>query len=44
MYQNIYQESHVCIKDIKVHTFCNYYNFTLKQAIGKKKNKGTQFS
>lgn len=32
-------ENHLCIKDKKVHTFSNYYNFTLKQAIDKKKYK-----
>jgi hypothetical protein len=34
----------MCIKDTKVHTFCNFYNFTLKQAIDKKKVKDSRFS
>ncbi len=34
----------MCIKDTKVHTFCNYYNFTLKQAIEKKKVRDSRFS
>lgn len=34
----------MCIKDTKVHTFCNYYNFTLKQAIDKKKVRDSRFS
>lgn len=27
----------MCIKHKKVHTFCNYYNFTLAGAVEKKK-------
>jgi hypothetical protein len=27
----------MCIKHKKIHTFCNYYNFTLEGAIEKKK-------
>ena len=34
----------MCIKDTKVHTYCNYYNFTLKQAIDKKKVRDSRFS
>lgn len=34
----------MCIKDTKVHTYCNYYNFTLKQAIEKKKVKDSRFN
>ena len=34
----------MCIKDTKVHTYCNYYNFTLQQAIDKKKVRDSRFS
>ena len=34
----------MCIKDTKVHTYCNYYNFTLKQAIDKKKVRDSRFN
>jgi hypothetical protein len=27
----------MCIKHKKIHTFCNYYNFTLEAAVEKKK-------
>lgn len=40
----IFLEVHMCIKDTKVHTFCNYYNFTLKQAIEKKKLRDSRFN
>ena len=39
MYPHFNIENHMCIKDTKVHTYCNFYNFTLKQAIDKKKIK-----
>lgn len=34
----------MCIKDKKTHTFCNYYNFTLMEAIRKKKQQQTIFT
>lgn len=37
-------EAHMCIKDTKVHTYCNYYNFTLRQGIEKKKMRDSRFS
>ena len=37
MYLSNYPENHMCIKDTKVHTYSNYYNFTLEEAIKKKK-------
>jgi hypothetical protein len=37
-------ENHMCIKDTKVHTYCNYYNFTLKQAADKKKVRDSRFN
>ena len=33
MYPVRYTETQVCIKHKKMHTFCNYYNFTLERAI-----------
>lgn len=33
----------MCIKDRRVHTYCSYYNFTLEEAIGKKKMTGSTF-
>jgi hypothetical protein len=33
----------MCIKDKKSHAYCNYYNFTLAQAIEKKKKVKTGF-
>lgn len=44
MYQLFNLENHMCIKDTKVHTYCNYYNFTLKQAIDKKKVRDSRFN
>lgn len=40
----IIKETHMCIKDKKSHTFCNYYNFTLSEAIKKKKQQQTIFT
>jgi len=37
-------ETHMCIKDKKVNTFCNYYNFTLVDAIRKKKQQQAIFT
>ena len=37
-------ENHMCIKDTKVHTFANYYNFTLQQAIETKKMREGRFT
>lgn len=34
----------MCIKDTKIHTFCNYYNFTLRQGIEKKKLRESRFN
>jgi hypothetical protein len=28
-----YLENQMCIKHKKIHTFCNYYNFTLEAAV-----------
>ena len=36
-------ENHMCIKDKKTHAYCNYYNFTLAQAIQKKKRTSSSF-
>jgi hypothetical protein len=36
-------ENQVCIKHKKIHTFCNYYNFTLEAAIEKKKLQDSFF-
>ena len=33
----------MCIKHKKIHTFCNYYNFTLESAIEKKKLQDSLF-
>ncbi len=33
----------MCIKDKKTLTFCNYYNYTLTEAIKKKKQQQTIF-
>ena len=38
------KETHMCIKDKKTHTFCNYYNFNLFEAIKKKKQQQSIFS
>ncbi len=37
-------ETHMCIKDKKTHTFCNYYNFNLAEAIKKKKQQQSIFT
>ena len=37
-------ENHMCIKDKKSHVYCNYYNFTLSQAIEKKKKTKASFA
>jgi serine/threonine protein kinase len=34
----------MCIKDTKIQTYANYYNFTLQQAIEKKKMKEGKFT
>lgn len=34
----------MCIKNKKIHTYCNYYNFTLAEAINKKKITESDFS
>lgn len=34
----------MCIKDKKTHTFCNYYNFNLVEAIKKKKQQQSIFT
>lgn len=34
----------MCIKDKKTHTFCNYYNFNLCEAIKKKKQQQSIFT
>ena len=43
MYAVNNSESHMCIKDRKAHVYCNYYNFTLAQAILKKKKNNAAF-
>lgn len=37
------EEVHVCIKNKQVHTYCSYYNFTLAEAINKKKIQECRF-
>lgn len=38
-----YIENQMCIKHKKIHTFCNYYNFTLEAAVEKKKLQDSLF-
>lgn len=38
-----YIENQMCIKHKKIHTFCNYYNFTLEAAVDKKKLQDSLF-
>jgi hypothetical protein len=33
----------MCIKDTKLRILCNYYNFTLRQAVANKKARGARF-
>ena len=33
----------MCIKDTKIHTYANYYNFTLQKAIEAKKMREGKF-
>lgn len=37
-------ETQICIKAKQMHIYCNYYNFTLKQAILKRKHAKRSFS
>ncbi len=39
-----YQDKQLCIIHKVVHTYCNYYNFTLSQAIEKKKATKNTFN
>lgn len=38
------EEVHMCIKDKKIDIFCTYYNFTIRNAIDKKKIKESKFT
>ena len=38
-----YWGNQLCVKNSMVHTFTNYYNFTLEEAIDKKKSQDSCF-